>query len=387
MFAGCGSEWKKPWRKTIVIHVSAIRYATSRRSSGRMSLEIELGDLRPAQELERQDASGRVLADDRGHDDARRVREVPVEGFRVPRLVRVVELEANRARELVDELLWIDELERAHALLQELRRLVEEPEVGLDLPRRLGALNLDRDLLAVREHGPVHLPDRGGGERLLVELDERLLHGQPELGLDRGTRLLERERRHVVLQAAQLDHDVRRHDVRPRREQLAELDERRAELVEHLPEPPPAVGDRVAVRAVVPGQEIAEPVPAQEVAEAMSRGDLRDLRQASEAARRPFLPGGHGRIVGVRPGCALRGALEQLQPVLELRDAELELADRLARGDAELGAEARGRRAGRLAHPPELAAPAVEHVVESRTHLAPRRRRAGERARRRAGPR
>ena len=25
MFAGCGSEWKKPWRKTIVIQVSAIR--------------------------------------------------------------------------------------------------------------------------------------------------------------------------------------------------------------------------------------------------------------------------------------------------------------------------------------------------------------------------
>jgi len=25
MFAGCGSPWKKPWRKIIVIHVSAIR--------------------------------------------------------------------------------------------------------------------------------------------------------------------------------------------------------------------------------------------------------------------------------------------------------------------------------------------------------------------------
>ena len=34
MFAGCGSEWKNPCRKTIVIHVSAIRYAMSRRSSG-----------------------------------------------------------------------------------------------------------------------------------------------------------------------------------------------------------------------------------------------------------------------------------------------------------------------------------------------------------------
>ena len=33
MFAGCGSPWTKPWRKIIVIHVSATRYARSRRSS------------------------------------------------------------------------------------------------------------------------------------------------------------------------------------------------------------------------------------------------------------------------------------------------------------------------------------------------------------------
>ncbi len=33
MFAGCGSPWKKPCRKIIVIHVSAIRYASRRRWS------------------------------------------------------------------------------------------------------------------------------------------------------------------------------------------------------------------------------------------------------------------------------------------------------------------------------------------------------------------
>ena len=35
------------------------------------------------------------------------------------------------------------------------------------------------------------------------------------------------------------------HDVGPRREQLAELDERRPELVEHLAQPAAAVGDRL----------------------------------------------------------------------------------------------------------------------------------------------
>ena len=34
MFAGCGSAWKKPWTKTICIHVSVIRFASRRRSSG-----------------------------------------------------------------------------------------------------------------------------------------------------------------------------------------------------------------------------------------------------------------------------------------------------------------------------------------------------------------
>ena len=48
---------------------------------------------------------------------------------------------------------------------------------------------------------------------------------------------------HVVLEAAQLGDDVGRDDVRARREQLPELDERRPELVEHLAQVSPA--DRV----------------------------------------------------------------------------------------------------------------------------------------------
>ena len=78
----------------------------------------------------------RVLPDDPRHDDALVAGEVAVEHLRVPRLVPVVELEPDRARELVDELLRVHELERLHALAQERRRLVEQAEVGLDLLRR-----------------------------------------------------------------------------------------------------------------------------------------------------------------------------------------------------------------------------------------------------------
>src|ERR687891_30592 len=81
-------------------------------------------------------------------------------------------------------------------------------------------------ILAVREHSAVHLPDRGGRDRKLVELDERLLDGQPELALDHRADVLEREGLDVVLQPPQLDDDVGWHDVGPRRQELAELDER-----------------------------------------------------------------------------------------------------------------------------------------------------------------
>ena len=133
-------------------------------------------------------------------------------------------------------------------------RLVQQREVGLDLARRARALHLDRDAVAVREHGAVHLADRGGRHRRLLELEEEPLDRLVELLLDRLLRQLERERADVVLEAAQLGDDVRRQDVRPHREQLAELDERRPELVEHLAQAPAALGGgRVLVDPVAPG--------------------------------------------------------------------------------------------------------------------------------------
>ena len=57
MFAGCGSPWKKPWRKIIVIHASAIRYASRRRCSSVQSVEVEVGELHAVDPLERQHAA------------------------------------------------------------------------------------------------------------------------------------------------------------------------------------------------------------------------------------------------------------------------------------------------------------------------------------------
>ena len=234
MFAGCGSPWKKPCRKIIVIHASVIRYASSRRSSSVVVDEVDVGELDPVDPFERQHPGPRVLPVDLRHADVRVAREMAVEVLRVARLLPVVELLADRARELVHELAGVDEVERADPLAREPRRLVEQAEVGLDLPRRARPLHLDRDAAPVRQGRAMHLADRRGRDRRGLEVEEQPLERVAELLLDHALGLLERERPHVVLQPAQLDDDVGRHDVGPRREELPELDERRPELVEHL---------------------------------------------------------------------------------------------------------------------------------------------------------
>src|SRR5207247_10735455 len=84
------------------------------------------------------------------------------------------------------------------------------------------------------EHGSMNLADRRSRERLLVELEEGLLEREPELLLNHVANLRERERPDVVLEPPQLGDDVGRHHVGAGREQLPELDEGGAELIEQL---------------------------------------------------------------------------------------------------------------------------------------------------------
>ena len=276
----------------------------------RRLLELEVGELHALEILERQHPHARVVPVDLRHDDDVGIVEVAPERVGVPRLELVVELLADEARELVDEVVDVDEVERAHALPDDPRRLVEQREVVLDLARRVRALHLDDDGVAVRQHRAVDLPDRRRGNRRLAELEERLLDRQAELVLDHLAHLRERKRRHVVLEAAELGDDVRRHDVGPRREQLAELDERRAELVEHLAQVPARAPSRrparVRLDARRPRQQVGQLVPLEEVAEPVPDRDLRDLGEPADLARarssrhRRSVPRGERRLPPAR---------------------------------------------------------------------------------------
>ena len=176
-----------------------------------------------------------------------------------------------------------------------------------------GALHLHGDLLPVRKRRAVHLADRGRGDRGRIEVQEEPLERVAQIVLDHPLGLLERERAHVVLERSQLDDDVRRDDVGPRREQLPELDEGRAELVEQLAQMLAARRARSlglrgrgdARLGGAPGQEVGELVRLEEVPEAVPHHDLRDLREASEAAGCRL---GHGVKCGMRRGVGARAA-------------------------------------------------------------------------------
>src|SRR5207253_1896705 len=138
----------------------------------------------------------------------------------------------------------------------------------------------------VRQRCAMHLSDRGRRDRLLVELREELRDREAEILFDHLLDVRDRKRADVVLQPSQLGDDVGRQDVGPRREQLAELDEGRAELVEHLAEMLTALRRLAGVLDAVPAprEEIGQPVSLEPVAEAVPDGDLSDLRQAAEVA-------------------------------------------------------------------------------------------------------
>jgi hypothetical protein len=132
--------------------------------------------------------------------------------------------------------------------------------------------HLDDDVAPVRQEGAVDLCDRRGRERLRVEPRERAL---AEVLPDDPLDVRERKRRHLVHEPAELlDVDVGK-EVRPRREQLAELQVRRSQLLEREPE---LDGSFTRSRPLADDPELAE-----HAQEAPAARHARDLECAARA--------------------------------------------------------------------------------------------------------
>ena len=127
---------------------------------------------------------------------------------------------------------------------QELEQRLHQVEVGGHHVLDPGAQHLDRHLAPVVQPGPVDDGDGGPADRLGIEVGERVAQRHPEVVLDPLAHLGERHRRSGVEAGPELvGHLVAEH-AGGRGDDLAELHERAAEVLEGLAERTGELGRR-----------------------------------------------------------------------------------------------------------------------------------------------
>jgi hypothetical protein len=148
-----------------------------------------------------------------------------------------VELALKRVREVLDDCRQVDDPPEGLAALGLLREQPQQAEVAHDLVAGAWPLHLDDDALAGFERRLMHLADRARSERLRVDRGEDILPGNAELLLHHLDDLRLRQRSDVVLERRELDDELGRQEIGTRREDLAQLRERRPELLERVAQP------------------------------------------------------------------------------------------------------------------------------------------------------
>jgi len=117
-----------------------------------------------------------------------------------------------------------------HFAFQQFGGVLQNSQVGPDHLLDAGAADLDDHRRAVLEHGAMHLRNRRSRQRQRVEFGKHL----PGLALDGGHQVgvknVVGHRRHLAVQLFEFDNPMRWKHVDPRCQQLAQLDESRAQL-------------------------------------------------------------------------------------------------------------------------------------------------------------
>lgn len=113
---------------------------------------------------------------------------------------------------------------------------LQQVEVDGDPPFHLGPQHLDRHVGPVVGSRPVHDGDRGPADRVGVEVGVGVLQGATQFVLDEALHLVEGHRRSGVEAAAELVGHVVAENAGRRADQLAELEERCAQILERFAE-------------------------------------------------------------------------------------------------------------------------------------------------------
>jgi len=174
-----------------------------------------------------------------------------------------------------------------HALDQQ-RGAVQERKIAFDCWQNIGSENLDGDfgpgMLPGWEPREMHLCHRSAGNRLRIETCVHLAERPAERALDFGRGKFVRKRRHLVLELRQFIGDVRRQQVAPCREHLAELDEYRAQRLQRVAQPHGARIGEIAKEQHRIDQASGTPARGErELVQAEAERDPQDLDEANEA--------------------------------------------------------------------------------------------------------
>ena len=135
---------------------------------------VAVADRRADHALERQHAPRRAVPVDGGRAIVGIVGEVLVQLLGRRRLHAQIHLDPHHLGEGVDQLDGLQPAKARLGALDQLGHPVEEVEVALEGLLDAGPQHLDRDVAAVGGDGEMHLGDRGGGDRHVVEAGEQL---------------------------------------------------------------------------------------------------------------------------------------------------------------------------------------------------------------------
>ena len=158
----------------------------------------------------------------------------------------------------------------------------DDVEIGADRRIRRGALDLHHHPLTGCERGCVHLAERGGGQRLGVELRKQFLGRAPQFVCEGVLDELPRSRGDLAVELGQLAHVSRREQVGAGGEHLTQFHECHSSLGEGCAERDCGPGP---VRPTRPGTRAAQVTD-----ETLTCRDAEDLPEppgASEPGRKP----------------------------------------------------------------------------------------------------
>ena len=170
----------------------------------------------------------------------------------VRRLDAEVELLDDRVGEQLDQRRRVGEGGDGDPPDEVRRQPGHRPQVDVHETADVGPLDLDDDILAGAQPGPVDLGDRGRSDGRAVERREHVLQRPAELGLDRSADHIERLGGDLVAAALELLDELGGEQALAGGDDLAELDERRPEGLSGQPQPARQVGDAVRACELAP---------------------------------------------------------------------------------------------------------------------------------------